>query len=217
MLPMRRGQTESLAPSGGIGGPRRSRGCQRGGGTHTGRGVTTARRRRIIAASQGAQGSPRPPFLHEERRAVCCTTRSEITFHPPGGGAPGAVPRRSPMSEKVEVNEKAIKETMAELSAGFARNAGAVADVLARWRKPEVARAVIDSVLAGDGRAFRELARLDPDPVGPPIRNIPDFRDFCTILFEVAEKLSPRPQVTVCRLRIDPPLSGPERVLFSVM
>ena len=121
------------------------------------------------------------------------------------------------MSEKVEVNEKAIKETMAELSAGFARNAGAVADVLARWRKPEVARAVIDSVLAGDGRAFRELARLDPDPVGPPIRNIPDFRDFCTILFEVAEKLSPRPQVTVCRLRIDPPLSGPERVLFSVI
>jgi hypothetical protein len=121
------------------------------------------------------------------------------------------------MNEKVEVNEKAIKDMMTGLSAGFARNAGAVADVLVRWRKPEVARAVIDSLLAGDARAFRELAGLEPDPFGPPMPEVPEFRNFCTVIFEVAQTLAPQPKVRVCRLRIVPPLSGQERTLLALM
>jgi hypothetical protein len=96
-------------------------------------------------------------------------------------------------------NEKLIEESMAELSTGLADNFGAMAELLTRWREPPVARAVLDSMLAGDGRAFHKLLGFDPgrplpDPLPP---------DFCTIVFELAEKLVPERKERVCRLRTD--------------
>jgi hypothetical protein len=125
------------------------------------------------------------------------------------------------MSDEIVVNEKAIEETMAEVSARFARNIGTVADLFTRWREPEVARAVLDSVLTRDGRGFRELLGLDPDPpvpdplpdpANPPSPEIPEFPGFCSVVFEVVEKLVPTEQAWVCRLRTD--LSPGERILF---
>jgi hypothetical protein len=125
------------------------------------------------------------------------------------------------MDEDIVVNQKATEETMAELSNRLARNVGTVADVFARWREPEVARAVLDSVLTRDVRAFRELLGLDPDPpvrdglpdpADPPPPEIPEFPGFCSVVFEVTEKLVPREQAWVCRLRTD--LSRDERIQF---
>ena len=128
------------------------------------------------------------------------------------------------MSDDVALDEKAIEETMADLSGRFARNIGAVADVLARWREPEVARAVLDAMLDRDGRAFRELVGLEPVPPGPgpggdpdepPPPEIPEFPSFCTIVFEVAASLVANDQAWVCRLRTN--LSPAETRRFIVI
>ncbi len=125
------------------------------------------------------------------------------------------------MGDKIVVNEKMIEESMVELSAGFARNVGTVADLFNGWREPEVARAVLDSMLSRDGRTFHKLLGLDPDrrvpdplpnPVDPPPPEIPGFPNFCTVVFELAKKLVPERQAWVCRLRTD--LSTKEMRLY---
>ena len=96
-------------------------------------------------------------------------------------------------------DERWIDESMAELSAGFANNCGTVVDLLNRWREPQVARAVLESMLASDGPAFSKLLGLDPNrPVPDPLPP-----NFCTVLFELAEKLVPERRERVCRLRTD--------------
>ena len=118
-----------------------------------------------------------------------------VRFAPLGG----RYPEEDAMADTHLPNEKLIEESMVELSAGFADNCGTVADLLNRWREPQVARAVLESMLASDGPTFLKLLGLDPNRPGsdplPPT--------FCTILFELAEKLVPERQERVCRLRTD--------------
>ena len=93
-----------------------------------------------------------------------------------------------------ELNDSTVERSMTELSESCARNVGAVADLFTRWREPEVARKVIESIIAGDGAAFRDLGDLDL-PI-PPL-------NICIWLFELVEKVAPSDTVDVCRLRTD--------------
>jgi hypothetical protein len=129
------------------------------------------------------------------------------------------------MGERFVADEKMVEESMSELSAGFAKNAGAIADLLNRWREPNVARTVLDSLLGHDERAFRDLIGIDPggpvpdqlpDPAGPPFPDRPVVRNFCTVIFEVAQKLVPAKYARVCRLRTDLSLREARLYIFIV-
>lgn len=97
------------------------------------------------------------------------------------------------MKSDVTLDEGAVEARVGELSEGFAERVGALADLFARWRKPDIARAVIDSLIEGDGKAFRELSEVDL-PI-PPL-------DRCAWIVEVVEKVVPVPRTEdVCRLR----------------
>jgi len=93
-----------------------------------------------------------------------------------------------------ELNDSIVERSITELSESFARNVGAIGDLFSRWREPEVARKVMESVIAGDGAAFRDLGDLDL-PI-PPL-------NICIWLFELIEKVAPIDTVDVCRLRTD--------------
>jgi hypothetical protein len=158
-------------------------------------------------------------------RIRCCggsapvfgTARATASLH---SAAPGGthISRRTcrlerrPIEEASDVNpdfnldEDTIERSMAELSDEFAQRVGALADLFARWREPEVARKVIDSMIAGDGAAFRDLIDLDL-PV-PPLNK-------CIWLTEFIEKVVPIDTREVCRLRND--LSREERVRYVVI
>jgi hypothetical protein len=71
---------------------------------------------------------------------------------------------------------------------------GALADLFSKWREPDLARKVIDSVIAGDSAAFHDLIDLDL-PV-PPLNK-------CIWLSELIEKIASIDTVTVCRKRND--------------
>jgi hypothetical protein len=88
-------------------------------------------------------------------------------------------------------------------AADFAARAGALADLLQRWRRPALARTVLASLLAGDGETFRELLRdFDPPVSGK-----------CWWLRDVVEKIVGAVEFrNVCRLRTD--LTAGERALF---
>jgi hypothetical protein len=97
------------------------------------------------------------------------------------------------MKPDATLDEGAIEARVGELSEGFAERVGALADLFARWRKPEVARAVVDSLIAGDREAFQELSEVDL-PI-PPL-------DRCAWIIEVVEKVVPVPRAEeVCRIR----------------
>jgi hypothetical protein len=99
-----------------------------------------------------------------------------------------------------KLDDGTIDRLIGELSDEFAERAGALADLFATWRKPEVARAVIDSLISDDRDAFRQLSEVElPVPV----------LDRCFWLVEVIEKVVPVPRTEVCRLRGD--LSTEER------
>jgi len=95
-------------------------------------------------------------------------------------------------------------ETALDLAAAdFAARAGALADLLQRWRRPALARTVLASLLAGDGDTFRELLR-DFDPPLP---------DKCWWLRDLVEKILGAVELrSVCRLRTD--LTAGERWLY---
>ena len=85
----------------------------------------------------------------------------------------------------------------------FSARAGALADLLQRWRKPNVARTVIKSLLADDGDTFRELLRdFEPPVLGK-----------CFWVREIVEKIVAATEYrTVCRLRTN--LTPDERQLY---
>jgi hypothetical protein len=106
------------------------------------------------------------------------------------------------------IDEQAVEEAMDVLGGELAARFGALSDTFGEWRKPETARAVLESVLAGDREGFHELlpAGLDgpgPDPLDPPDGQIPRGPKFCTIVAEVVEKLVPMRRVACSRVRTD--------------
>lgn len=111
-------------------------------------------------------------------------------------------------------NQEDVETSIAELSDEFARRVGALADLFASWRKPDVARAVIDSMIAGDPKAFRKLSRsLKWD--FPPTDDIPPVLGKCLWLSELIEKIVPPRTAEVCRLRTD--LSPTERARYYML
>ena len=106
------------------------------------------------------------------------------------------------------VDEQAVEEALDVLGSELAARFGALSDTFGEWRKPETARAVLESVLAGDREGFHELLPdgLDgpgPDPLDPPDDRIPRGPKFCTIVAEVVEKLVPVRRVPCSRVRTD--------------
>lgn len=119
------------------------------------------------------------------------------------------------MTDKYELSEEAINNAVGDLSEAFAREAGAFADVLESWRKPQVARRVVESLLNNDPKAFNALLQPGIDPPGvDPDRG----RLLCYKLLLLAEKLG-QPKFTrgpeVCRLRTG--LSRSERLRYLVI
>lgn len=115
------------------------------------------------------------------------------------------------------IDEQAVGEAMAVLSSELAARFGALSDTFGEWRKPESARAVLESVLAGDREGFHGLlpAGFDgpgPDPLDPPDPRLPRGPKLCTIVAEVVEKLVPAREVPCSRLRTD--LSPAEKARY---
>jgi hypothetical protein len=108
--------------------------------------------------------------------------------------------------------ERDAERAVAEFSAEFARRVGALADLFENWRKPRVARAVIDSVIAGDAEAFRRLSdSLKWEP--PPTGGIPPQLDKCFWLRSLIETIAESRKETVCRL--PPEFSPGQRGLYA--
>jgi hypothetical protein len=99
---------------------------------------------------------------------------------------------------------------MDEFSSGLAARFGAIADTFGEWRKPETARAVLESLLTGDREALRELL---PDPLDPPDPRIPRGPRLCRFILEMVEIALEEVTVVSCtRLRTD--LSHSEKHLY---
>jgi hypothetical protein len=118
------------------------------------------------------------------------------------------------MERGAGIDEKAVDEAMDLLSSELAARFGALSDTFGEWRKPETARAVLESFLAGDRDGFHELlpAGFDgpgPDPLEPPDTWIPKGPKFCIFVAEVVEKLVPLRRVPCTRVRTD--LSAAEK------
>ena len=117
------------------------------------------------------------------------------------------------MTQKLDLSEQAINTAVADLSEAFAREAGAFADVLERWRRPEVARKVVASLLNGDRDAFNSLIEpgFDPGGVDPDGKRLA----LCYKLLLLAQKLG-QPKFgrgpEICRLKTD--LSLAQRVRY---
>jgi hypothetical protein len=116
------------------------------------------------------------------------------------------------MEQKLELSENAIDEAIAALSDEFAREVGAFADLFESWRKPDVARAVVESLLDNDRDRFSALLKPAIDHPGP-LDGDPDKQMLiCYKVLLLLEKLG-RFRITkteeICRLRTD--LSPEER------
>ena len=99
------------------------------------------------------------------------------------------------MPRRPKLDEEAIERTIAELADTLAGNAGALADVVSRWREPEVARRLLESMFSGDRERFDELTR--PNLPDPPM-------NLCIFMVELVEKMAwPAIVPTVCRMRTD--------------
>ena len=109
------------------------------------------------------------------------------------------VPERLASSEPSLTAENALDLAAAD----FAARAGALGDLLQRWRRPAVARTVLASLLSDNGAAFRELL-CDFDP---------PLSGKCWWLRGVVERIVGDVELrSVCRLRTD--LTAGERRLF---
>lgn len=103
------------------------------------------------------------------------------------------------MKVQSDLSEETIETRISELSDEFARRVGALADLFESWRKPDVSRAVIESMILGDGEAFEDLQGEFDVP----------FLGKCAWLSEIVEKIARVTSEKVCRLRTD--LSPEER------
>jgi hypothetical protein len=120
------------------------------------------------------------------------------------------------MEHKLELREGAIEEAISQFSAEFAREVGVFADLFEYWRKPDVARAVVESLLDNDRDAFNALLKpevADPSPIDPRNGDLDETQFLlCYKLLLLLDKLG-RMKVTkkqeICRLRTD--LSPGER------
>lgn len=94
-----------------------------------------------------------------------------------------------------DVDERAVERALDRASRELAERFGVVADVFGRWREPELARAVLESVVDGDGRRLADL-------VGPlPDVGLPSFQR-CFWWQELIEGVASSPETRrVCRLR----------------
>lgn len=115
------------------------------------------------------------------------------------------------------VDDEAVEAAMDLLGSELAARFGALSDTFGEWRRPETARAVLESVLAGDREGFHKLlpAGLDgpgPDPLDPPDIRLPKGPTFCTIVAEVVESLVPTRRVACSRVRTD--LSPQEKARY---
>ena len=108
------------------------------------------------------------------------------------------------------LSDETIDRAVAQVSDELAGEAGALADVLENWRRPEVARAVVESLLDNDRDRFSELLQFKIDGPGDPDER---RRYICYKLLLLVEKLGqPKflPGATeTCYLRTD--LSPEER------
>jgi hypothetical protein len=114
------------------------------------------------------------------------------------------------MSRTKEMNN----EVIGDLGDQLAREAAVYAEVFQSWRRPEVAREVIESLLNGDAETFNAMLQpgldvFDPDPVDLEAIRI----GLCYKLLLIVEKIG---QIKVipadtetCRLRTD--LTADER------
>ena len=78
------------------------------------------------------------------------------------------------MGQGDRIDEQAVEEAMDVLSTELAARFGALADTFGQWRKPETARAVLESVLAEIKKGFTSCCRpvswsgaRSPRPSGP--------------------------------------------------
>lgn len=96
-----------------------------------------------------------------------------------------------------------VDDGLDQAAADFAARAGALADLLQRWRRPALARTVLASLLDADGDTFRELLRdFDPPLAGK-----------CWWLRDVVQKIVADVEFrSVWHLRTD--LSAGERRLY---
>jgi len=126
----------------------------------------------------------------------------------PGGPSDAARDPDPPLSGKD------VEQAVAELSGEFARRVGALADLFENWRQPAVARAVIDSVLAGDSMTFRKLSDgLSWDL--PVTGGIPQPLNRCFWLRALVERILESRQERVCRLPAT--LSPEQRSLYFLI
>lgn len=121
------------------------------------------------------------------------------------------------MERKDGIDERAVGEAMDLLSSELAARFGALSDTFGEWRTPETARAVLESVLAGDREGFHKLlpAGFDgpgPGPLDPPDPTIPKGPKFCTFVVEVVEELIPKREIPCSRVRTD--LSPAEKARY---
>lgn len=117
------------------------------------------------------------------------------------------------MTQKLDISEEATNRALADLSDEFAREVGALANVLNSWRRPEVARKVVESLLSNDREAFNRLLQPGIDPEGVDPEGIRIMH--CLKLLLLAEKLGQLKLIKgpmVCRLRTD--LSLAERLRY---
>ena len=95
------------------------------------------------------------------------------------------------------------EDALDETAVDFAARAGALADLLQRWRRPALARTVIASLLAEDADTFCELLRdFEPPVLGK-----------CWWVRDIVERMVAAVELrSVCRLRTD--LTAGERWLY---
>ena len=107
-----------------------------------------------------------------------------------------------------QIDERAVEEAMGVLSTELAARFGVLADTFGEWRKPEAARAVLETFLAGDRGGFHKLlpSGFDGpggDPLEPPDKRLPKGPKFCVFVAEIVEKIVPTRRVPCSRVRTD--------------
>ena len=157
----------------------------------------------VLAVGSTTTGSLRP--------ARCAT--NQRPSHPWGGCCYRKLKGGLLMSRTLELSDKAIDEAIAGLSDQLAREAGAFAEVFQSWRRPEVAREVVESLLSGDGETFNALLRPGLDafsPIRPIVKlSVSPFATSCCCSSRRSARLKQASDTETCRLRTE--VTGDER------